>query len=142
MRSNALLFRFPIVLVALLLALPLAAQQSEPSEDGPNIYPRMAARLVDLGVPVPSMSAALNYYDSYRCARLPANLLQAQRDYFENGPEHLTPLPMVQVADQLGIHIGTVSRAVANKYAQTPRGIVPLRMFFSGGITSETGEHP
>ncbi len=37
---------------------------------------------IDLGVPVPSMSAALNYYDSYRCARLPANLLQAQRDYF------------------------------------------------------------
>ena len=37
---------------------------------------------IDWGVPVPSMSAALNYYDSYRCARLPANLLQAQRDYF------------------------------------------------------------
>jgi 6-phosphogluconate dehydrogenase len=37
---------------------------------------------VDLGVAVPSMSAALNYYDSYRSARLPANLLQAQRDYF------------------------------------------------------------
>ncbi len=37
---------------------------------------------IDLGVPVPSMSAALNYYDSYRSARLPANLLQAQRDYF------------------------------------------------------------
>lgn len=67
-------------------------------------------------------------------------IVEAQRDYFENGPEHLKPLPMVQVADQLGIHIGTVSRAVANKYAQTPRGIVPLRMFFSGGITSETGE--
>jgi 6-phosphogluconate dehydrogenase len=37
---------------------------------------------VRLGVPVPAMSAALNYYDSYRCERLPANLLQAQRDYF------------------------------------------------------------
>ncbi len=37
---------------------------------------------IDLGVPVPSMSSALNYYDSYRSARLPANLLQAQRDYF------------------------------------------------------------
>lgn len=37
---------------------------------------------VDLGIPVPSMSAALNYYDGYRSARLPANLLQAQRDYF------------------------------------------------------------
>jgi 6-phosphogluconate dehydrogenase len=37
---------------------------------------------IDLGIPVPSMSTALNYYDSYRSARLPANLLQAQRDYF------------------------------------------------------------
>jgi len=37
---------------------------------------------VDLGIPLPSMSSSLNYYDSYRCARLPANLLQAQRDYF------------------------------------------------------------
>ena len=37
---------------------------------------------IDLGIPVPSMSSALNYYDSYRSARLPANLLQAQRDYF------------------------------------------------------------
>jgi 6-phosphogluconate dehydrogenase len=37
---------------------------------------------IDLGIPVPSMSSALNYYDSYRCERLPANLLQAQRDYF------------------------------------------------------------
>ena len=37
---------------------------------------------VDFGIPCPSMSSALNYYDSYRSARLPANLLQAQRDYF------------------------------------------------------------
>jgi len=37
---------------------------------------------VELGIPVPTMSAALNYYDGYRSERLPANLLQAQRDYF------------------------------------------------------------
>jgi 6-phosphogluconate dehydrogenase len=37
---------------------------------------------LDLGIPVPSMGSALAYYDSYRSARLPANLLQAQRDYF------------------------------------------------------------
>jgi 6-phosphogluconate dehydrogenase len=37
---------------------------------------------IDLGIPVPAMGTALNYYDSYRCERLPANLLQAQRDYF------------------------------------------------------------
>ena len=37
---------------------------------------------VKLGLPTPAISAALSYYDGYRCGRLPANLLQAQRDYF------------------------------------------------------------
>jgi len=64
----------------------------------------------------------------------------AQRDYFEQGPESLKPLPMTQVADQLGVHVATVSRAVAGKHVQTPRGVVPLRGFFSGGIQTDEGE--
>src|SRR5690606_15840994 len=47
---------------------------------------------------------------------------------------------MIQVADQLGIHVATVSRAVSEKYIQTPRGIFPLRRFFSGGTTNAEGE--
>ena len=43
---------------------------------------RVCAAAAMQGVPIPAMSAALNYYDGYRTARLPANLLQAQRDYF------------------------------------------------------------
>jgi len=43
---------------------------------------RVVAKSVDWGIPVPAMSSALAYYDGYRTARLPANLLQAQRDYF------------------------------------------------------------
>ena len=43
------------------------------------------------------------------------------------------------MADQLGIHVGTVSRAVADKWLQTPRGILPLRMFFSGGRETDSG---
>ncbi|MDX1564287.1 MAG: RNA polymerase factor sigma-54 [Phycisphaeraceae bacterium] len=67
-------------------------------------------------------------------------VLDVQREFLDHGPEHLRPLPMVQVADQLGIHVGTVSRAVADKYIQTPRGIYPLRMFFSGGTESADGQ--
>jgi RNA polymerase sigma-54 factor len=67
-------------------------------------------------------------------------VLQRQRDYFDNGDQHLKPLPMVEVADQLGVHVGTVSRAVAEKWMQTPRGLVPLRRFFSGGTETESGE--
>jgi RNA polymerase sigma-54 factor len=62
-----------------------------------------------------------------------------QRDWFERGSEGLKPLPMTDVADQLGIHVATVSRAVSDKWMQTPRGVVPLRPFFSGGLQSEDG---
>jgi RNA polymerase sigma-54 factor len=67
-------------------------------------------------------------------------VVAAQRDYFDYGPQHLKPLPMTKVAEQLGIHVATVSRAVADKYIQTPRGVVPLRRFFTGGTTSGDGE--
>jgi RNA polymerase sigma-54 factor len=68
-------------------------------------------------------------------------VLARQRDFLDHGPQHLKPLPMIEVADQLGIHVGTVSRAVADKWLQTPRGMVPLRMFFSGGTETESGEN-
>jgi len=67
-------------------------------------------------------------------------VIEAQREYFDQGPQALRPLPMTLVADQLGIHVATVSRAVSEKYLQTSRGIVPLRMFFSGGTQTEDGE--
>jgi RNA polymerase sigma-54 factor len=67
-------------------------------------------------------------------------VVDAQRDFFDKGPEFLRPLPMIQVADQLGIHVATVSRAVSEKWIQTPRGVFPLRRFFSGGTTSAEGE--
>lgn len=67
-------------------------------------------------------------------------VVDTQRDFFEHGPEHLKPLPMISVADQLGIHVATVSRAVSEKWVQTPRGVFPLRRFFSGGTQSASGE--
>ncbi|MEE9211505.1 MAG: RNA polymerase factor sigma-54 [Phycisphaeraceae bacterium] len=67
-------------------------------------------------------------------------VIDAQRDFFDQGLQSLHPLPMTMVADQLGIHVATVSRAVSEKYLQTPRGIEPLRMFFSGGTETESGD--
>ena len=67
-------------------------------------------------------------------------VVEAQKEFFDKGAEFLRPLPMIQVADQLGIHVATVSRAVSEKWVQTPRGIFPLRRFFSGGTTSADGE--
>jgi RNA polymerase sigma-54 factor len=67
-------------------------------------------------------------------------VVDAQRDFFDKGPEFLKPLPMILVADQLGIHVATVSRAVSEKWIQTPRGVFPLRRFFSGGTTNAEGQ--
>ena len=67
-------------------------------------------------------------------------VVDAQREYFDFGPQNLKPLPMTQVAEQLGVHVATVSRAVADKYLETPRGIVALRGFFTGGLQTESGE--
>jgi RNA polymerase sigma-54 factor len=67
-------------------------------------------------------------------------VVEAQKEFLDHGPQFMKPLPMIGVADQLGIHVGTVSRAVAEKYIQTPRGIFPLRMFFTGGTENAEGE--
>jgi RNA polymerase sigma-54 factor len=68
--------------------------------------------------------------------RIGARVFEHQRAFLDQGPGHLAPLRMKDLADELGIHVSTVSRAVAGKYAQTPWGILPLRHFFqaaSGG---------
>ena len=67
-------------------------------------------------------------------------VVDEQREYFDFGPEALKPLPMQPIADRLGIHVATVSRAVSEKYLMTPRGVVALRSFFSGGLSTESGE--
>lgn len=72
--------------------------------------------------------------------RVIRQVVDAQKEFFDKGPEFLRPLPMIEVADRLGIHVATVSRAVSEKWLQTPRGVFPLRRFFSGGTTSAEGE--
>jgi RNA polymerase sigma-54 factor len=67
-------------------------------------------------------------------------ILARQREWFEQGPQHLKPMPMIEVADQLGIHVATVSRAVSEKWLQTPRGLVAMRGFFSLGTENADGE--
>jgi len=71
--------------------------------------------------------------------RVAEEVFKVQRDFLDAGREALKPLPMADVASRVGVHVATVSRAVAGKYVQTPRGIFPLRMFFSGGTTTAEG---
>ncbi|MEN6413899.1 MAG: RNA polymerase factor sigma-54 [Veillonellales bacterium] len=67
-------------------------------------------------------------------------IVDLQRSFFDYGPKYLRPLVMKTVADRLGIHESTVSRATANKYAATPYGLVSLRSFFSAGVSGTAGE--
>ena len=67
-------------------------------------------------------------------------VLKTQKEFFNAGAQALKPLPMVDVAKELGIHVGTVSRAVSEKYMQTPIGIYPLRYFFTSGKLNADGE--
>lgn len=67
-------------------------------------------------------------------------IVDHQSDFLENGPEHIQPLKMQQIADQVGVHVTTVSRAVDDKWIQTPRGLFPLKRFFGGGTKTSSGE--
>lgn len=67
-------------------------------------------------------------------------IVDYQRKFLEEGPEFIEPLKMQQIADQVGVHVTTISRAVDDKWIQTPRGIFPLKRFFVHGTRSEGGE--
>jgi len=67
-------------------------------------------------------------------------IVEHQKPFLDKGPEHIEPLKMQQIADRVGVHVTTVSRAVDDKWAQTPRGIFPLKRFFGGGTTTADGE--
>jgi len=67
-------------------------------------------------------------------------IVNHQKAFLDHGPEHIVPLKMQQIADQVGVHVTTVSRAVDDKWVQTPRGILPLKRFFGGGTQTAEGE--
>lgn len=67
-------------------------------------------------------------------------IVDHQKDFLDNGPEFIHPLKMQQIAEKVGVHVTTVSRAVDDKWIETPRGIFPLKKFFVGGTTSASGE--
>lgn len=67
-------------------------------------------------------------------------LAERQKAFLEDGIGALKPLTMQEVAEEIGVNPTTVGRAIAGKYADTPRGITPLRGFFSGGLSAEDGE--
>ncbi len=67
-------------------------------------------------------------------------IVKRQRDFMELGRAHLKPLTMNQVAEVVGVHETTVSRAVSGKYMETPHGVFDMKHFFTSGFTSADGQ--
>ena len=59
-------------------------------------------------------------------------IVEKQKEFLEKGPEYLKPLTLKEVADVLGVHPSTISRVTSRKYMETPRGVFPMKYFFSG----------
>ncbi len=67
-------------------------------------------------------------------------IVDRQREFFDKGIEHLRPLTLREVAEVVDMHESTVSRVTSQKYCQTPRGVYPLKFFFSSSLGTTTGE--
>ena len=71
--------------------------------------------------------------------RITREIIKAQTPFFEQGVSQLRPLTMTQIADIVGVHETTVSRAIANKYMKTPHGVFEFKYFFTTGYQAESG---
>ena len=67
-------------------------------------------------------------------------IVDRQRDFLDHGVEHIKPMMLKDVAEDIGMHLSTISRVVNRKYAHTPQGVIELRRFFSEGMMNEDGE--
>jgi len=67
-------------------------------------------------------------------------IVHRQREFMEKGVSALKPLTMVQIAEVVGVHETTVSRAVSGKYMQTPKGVFEMKYFFTAGIQTANGD--
>jgi RNA polymerase sigma-54 factor len=72
--------------------------------------------------------------------RIAEEIVTRQQEFFRNGPSALKPLIMSQVADVVGVHETTVSRAIAGKHMATPHGVFDMRYFFTSGLDTRDGE--
>lgn len=67
-------------------------------------------------------------------------IIRRQREFLEHGVQRIKPMMLKDVAEDIGMHLSTISRVVNRKYAHTPQGVIELRRFFSEGMLNEDGE--
>lgn len=72
--------------------------------------------------------------------RVTQAIVEMQRDFFDQGVHFLKPMTQKEIAERVGLHESTISRATSNKYVQTPRGIFELKYFFTSALSTSNGE--
>ncbi len=72
--------------------------------------------------------------------RVCERIVERQRDFLDHGVEHIKPMMLKDISEDLGMHLSTVSRVVNGKYAHTPQGVIELRRFFTEGMVNDDGE--
>jgi len=72
--------------------------------------------------------------------RIATEMVDVQKGFLDKGVSHIQPLKMQEIADRVGVHVSTVSRAISDKFIQTQRGVFPMKFFFIGGTITEDGE--
>jgi len=68
------------------------------------------------------------------------SIVHRQQDFLDNGVQYIKPMMLKDIAEDIGMHLSTVSRVVNRKYAHTPQGVIELRRFFTEGMMNEDGE--
>src|SRR5204862_7909659 len=72
--------------------------------------------------------------------RVVESIVARQKAFLDKGVEHIKPMMLKDIAEDIGMHLSTVSRVVNRKYAHTPQGVIELRRFFTEGMLNEDGE--
>lgn len=111
----------------------LALLRSEPKDSAVRDYV-----LSKLGSAVWLMESVIQRRNTL--FRIAQQIVDIQKPFFEHGASHLKPLMMQEIAERIGMHVSTVSRALAGKYIQTPQGLYPMKYFFTGGFKTSDGE--
>ena len=110
--------------------MPTTDSSPTPASPGPAVGGTIAG-----GAPGPGAGAAT----VSPAGKVVESLLKHQRDFFDYGSDRLRPLVLQDVADDVGVHMSTVSRATTNKYLDTPHGIFELKFFFSAAVPQQSG---
>src|SRR5436189_5798205 len=72
--------------------------------------------------------------------RVVESIVHRQKEFLDKGVQYIKPMMLKDIAEDIGMHLSTISRVVNRKYAHTPQGVIELRRFFSEGMLNEEGE--